>query len=110
MLKSIQQGKVVTLDQIDCVIDGLRVKRVGELTFSIVTRWVDEIVALPDEQIFEGVVWLMSYQKLVAEGAGAAPVAALLNRLIRLPRGANVACVLSGGNLDLEKLRGFTWN
>jgi threonine dehydratase len=110
MQRSVAAGKVVTLDQVECVIDGLRVKRVGEVTRSIVSRFVDEIVTLPDEKIFEAVVWLMKYQKLVAEGAAAAPVAALLNGLIRLPAGSNVVCVLSGGNLDLDQLTGMKWN
>jgi threonine dehydratase len=110
MKRSVEAGRVVTLDQIECVIDGLRVKRVGEVTRSIVSRFVDEIVTLPDDKIFEAVVWLMKYQKLVAEGAAAAPVAALLEGLIRLPAGSNVVCVLSGGNLDLDQLKGMRWN
>jgi threonine dehydratase len=110
MKRSIEAGSVVTLDEVNCSIDGLRVTRVGDLTFEVVRRFVDDIVALPDEQIFEAVVWLMSRCKMVAEGAGAAPVAALLNRAIRLPAGTRVACVLSGGNVDLEQLKGLTWN
>jgi len=110
MKKSVEAGRVVTLNRVDCIIDGLRVKRVGEVTRAIVSRFVDEIVTLPDEKIFEAVVWLMTYQKIVAEGAAAAPVAALLNGLIRLPAGANVVCVLSGGNIDLDQLRGMRWN
>ena len=110
MKKSVEAGKVVTLERVDSIIDGLRVKRVGEVTRAIVSRFVDEIVTLPDEKIFEAVVWLMTYQKLVAEGAAAAPVAALLNGLIRMPAGANVVCVLSGGNIDLDQLKGLRWN
>jgi len=110
MKRSLEAGRVVTLDRVDCVIDGLRVKRVGERTFEIVRQYVDEIVCLPDEQIFEAVVWIMHYAKLVPEGAAAAPVAALLNGLIKAPRGANVVCVLSGGNVNLEQLKGLRWN
>jgi threonine dehydratase len=110
MWQSVQTGRVVTLDDVTCVIDGLRVKRVGEVTYSIVERWVDEIVTLPDEKIFEAVVWLMAYQKVVAEGAAAAPVAALLSGLVKLPAGSTVVCVLSGGNLDLSQLSGLRWN
>jgi threonine dehydratase len=110
MLRSVQTGRVVTLDHVTCTIDGLRVKRVGELTYSIVKRSVDEIVTLPDEKIFDAVVWLMAYQKVVAEGAAAAPVGALLDGLIKLPPDSNVVCVLSGGNLDLSQLGGLRWN
>jgi threonine dehydratase len=110
MRDSVAAGRVVTLDRVDCIIDGLRVKRVGETTFEIVRRFVDEIVTLPDEQIFDAMLWTMSRAKLVVEGAAAAPVAALLHGLVRAPRGARVACVLSGGNVDLEQLRGRKWN
>ena len=110
MKRSVEAGHRITLDHVDCIIDGLRVKRVGEHTRSVVSRFVDEIVTLPDEQIFEAVVWLMARAKLVAEGAAAAPVGALLQGLIDAPRGSKVLCVLSGGNLDLEQLRGLRWN
>ena len=110
MQRSVEERRVVTLDHVDCVIDGLRVKRVGEKTFEIVRQHVAEIVTLPDEQIFEGVVWLMHYAKLVAEGAGAAPVAALLQGLVRARKGTRVVCLLSGGNLNLDQLRGLKWN
>lgn len=110
MKRSVEEGRVVTLDRVDCIIDGLRVKRVGEVTFSIVQRFVDEIVALPDEAIFDAVVWVMSHAKLVVEGAAAAPVAALLNGLIKAPAGSRIACVLSGGNINLDQLKGLKWN
>jgi threonine dehydratase len=100
------------LQTIDCktVIDGLRVRRCGELNFSVVQRFVDDIVALPDKEIFEAMLWVMERCKLVVEGAAAAPVAALLNGLIPLPKGARVAAVLSGGNVNLSQLRGLAWN
>jgi threonine dehydratase len=109
MKESVAAGRLVT---IDCrtIIDGLRVRRAGETTFSVVQRFVDEIVALPDREIFDAVIWVMERCKLVAEGAAAAPVAALLHGLVKLPAGSRVACVLSGGNLNLDQLRGLTWN
>jgi threonine dehydratase len=110
MFESVKAGAVVTLDQVDCIIDGLRVKRVGATTFEVVRRMVDQIVTLPDEQIFDAMVWVMSRAKLVVEGAAAAPVAAVLNGLIEAPRGTKVACVLSGGNVNLDQIRGLKWN
>ena len=71
---------------------------------------VDEIVTLPDRQIFDAMLWVMQHAKLVVEGAAPAPVGALLQGLIRAPAGAKVVCVLSGGNVDLEQLRGLRWN
>ncbi len=110
MKRSVEEGKLVTLDRVDCVIDGLRVKRVGSTTFEVVRRFVDDLVALPDEQIFEAVVWTMSHAKVVVEGAAAAPVAALLQGIVNLPAGTRVALVLSGGNVNLDQLRGMKWN
>lgn len=110
MRDSVRAGHVVTLDRVDCIIDGLRVKRVGETTFEVVRRFVDEIVTLPDEKIFEAMLWIMSRAKLVVEGAAAASVAAVLNGLIDVPRGSKVACVLSGGNVNLDQLKGLRWN
>jgi threonine dehydratase len=109
MKASIEAGK---LETIDCrtIIDGLRVRRAGEINFSVVQRYVDEIVALPDREIFEAMIWVMERCKLVVEGAAAAPVAALLHGLVTLPAGSRVVAVLSGGNLNLAQLRGLNWN
>jgi threonine dehydratase len=86
------------------------VKRVGEKTFEIVRQYVDEIVTLPDEKMFEAVVWTMHHAKLVPEGAAAAPVAALLAGLVKAPAGSKVVAVLSGGNVNLDQLKGLRWN
>ncbi len=109
MKLSVEAGSLQT---IDCrtIIDGLRVRRVGEKTFSVVQRFVDELVALPDRQIFEAMIWIMERCKLVVEGAAAAPVAALMHGLVKLPPGSRVAVVLSGGNVNLDQLRSLTWN
>ncbi len=110
MRMSVEAGQRVTLDRVDCIIDGLRVKRVGENTHTVCARFVEEIVTLPDEQIFDALLWLMARTKLVTEGAAAAPVGALLQGLIDAPPGTKVVAVLSGGNLDVEQLRGRRWN
>jgi len=109
MKMSVEAGQ---LETIDCrtIIDGLRVRRVGAITFSVVRRYVDEIVALPDRDIFDAMIWVMERCKLVVEGAAAAPVAALLHGLVRLPAGSRVAVVLTGGNVNLDQLRGLRWN
>lgn len=109
MQASIRAGSLQT---IDCrtVIDGLRVRRVGELNFSVVQRYVDDIVTLPDREIFEAVIWVMERCKLVVEAAAAASVAAMLHGLIKMPPGSRVAAVISGGNVNLDQLRGLAWN
>jgi threonine dehydratase len=109
MKRSIESGH---LETIDCrtVIDGLRVRRVGDINFSVVQRFVDEIVALPDREIFDAMLWIMERCKLVVEGAAAAPVAALLHGLVKLPARSKVVAVLSGGNVNLDQLRSLSWN
>ena len=109
MKASVDAGSLQT---IDCrtIIDGLRVRRAGELNFSVVQRFVDDIVTLPDRQIFDAMIWIMERCKLVVEGAAAASVGALMNGLIKLPPGSRVAAVLSGGNLNLDQLRTLNWN
>ncbi len=82
----------------------------GENNFSIVQRFVNDIVTLPDKEIFDAMIWTMSRCKLVVEGAAAAPVAALLHGLIKAPAGSKVAAVLSGGNVNLDQLKGLRWN
>src|SRR5213596_3746099 len=109
MKMSVEAGH---LETIDCktIIDGLRVRRAGEINFSVVQRFVDDIVALPDREIFDAMIWVMERCKLVVEGAAAAPVGALLRGLVKLPPGSRVVAVLSGGNVNLSQLRGLTWN
>jgi threonine dehydratase len=110
MQRSVAEGRRIELEEVHCSIDGLKVKRVGEHTLEIVSRVVDEIVTLPDERIFEALLWTLARTKIVVEGAAAAPVAALLNGLVEAPPGAKVVAVLSGGNINLDQLRGLTWN
>jgi threonine dehydratase len=109
MQASIKAGSLQT---IDCrtIIDGLRVRRAGELNFSVVQRFVDDIVALPDTEIFDAVIWIMERCKLIVEGAAAASVAALMKGLIDVPKGSKVVAVLSGGNVNLDEFRGKKWN
>ncbi len=75
-----------------------------------VQRFVDDIVTLPDREIFDAMIWIMSHCKLVVEGAAAAPVAALLHGLIKAPAGSKVVAVLSGGNVNLDQIRNLKWN
>jgi threonine dehydratase len=110
MQRSVAAGRLVTLDQMDCVIDGLKVKRVGEQTLRVVQQCVEKVVTLPDDVIFDAMLWVMHHCKLVLEGAAAASVAALLNGLIVAPPGAKVVAVLSGGNVNLGRLKGLKWN
>jgi threonine dehydratase len=109
MQASLQAGSLQTIE-CNTVIDGLRVRRCGELNFSVVQRFVDEIVTLPDRDIFDALIWTMERCKLVVEAAAAAPVAAMMHGLIKMPPGSRVVGVLSGGNVNLDQLRALRWN
>jgi threonine dehydratase len=109
MQRSVEAGSLQTIE-CNTIIDGLRVRRAGEINFSVVQRFVDDIVALPDKDIFDAVIWTMERCKLVVEGAAAAPVAALMHGLVKMPAGSRVAAVISGGNVNLDQLRGLKWN
>jgi threonine dehydratase len=110
MKRSIEEGRIITLDRIPIVIDGLTVKTVGTYNFEVCKVFVDEIVAIDEKEIFAAVLWIMERCKLVAEGAAASSVAALLTGAVKPAPGSKVACVLSGGNLNLGALRDMIWN
>jgi threonine dehydratase len=110
MKRCVQARHKVALDEMDCIIDGLRTMRVGAKTLDVVKQFVDEIVALADSDIFDAAAWVMSYCKLITTGPAALKVWALLHWLDAAPPGAKVACVLSGGNADLSKPTGLSWN
>jgi len=83
------------------IADGIAVRRVGEHTFDLARRYVDEVVTVGEEEIANAILLLLEIEKTVVEGAGAVPLAALINRRVTLP-GKTVALVLSGGNIDVN--------
>src|SRR5262249_3887562 len=82
------------------IADGIAVKRIGEITGPLLDRWVDDLVAVPEDDIAEAIVLLMEKAKLVVEGAGAVGVAALVGGRTAPARSGTTAVVLSGGNID----------
>jgi len=85
------------------IADGIAVRRVGALTYDLATRFVDNVVTVDEEELANAVLLLLEIEKTVVEGAGAAPLAALLNRSLGLT-GGRVVLVLSGGNIDVTML------
>ena len=85
MKRSIEAGRIITLDEIPIIIDGLTVKTVGKYNFEICKVFVDEIVAVDERKIFDAIPWIMERCKLVAEGAAASTVAALLTKAVKPP-------------------------
>jgi len=82
------------------IADGIAVKRPGELTYPLIERWLDGMVAVGEDEVAEAMVWLMERAKLVVEGAGAVGVAALLGGQVAPAEAGTTAVILSGGNVD----------
>jgi len=90
----------VRLPPASTIADGIAVRQVGELTLALARRHVDRVVTVSEEELANAILLLLEIEKTVVEGAGAAPLAALLNRALGLA-GLNVVLVLSGGNIDV---------
>ena len=93
----------VTLEPATTIADGIAVRRAGELTLPFVERYVDEIVTVGEDEIAAAILMLLEREKTLAEGAGAAPLAALLQRRTSL-KGARTAVLVGGGNIDVTLL------
>ena len=104
MYESIKSGKVTTAFKSTSVADGISVKTVGELTFEIVKDLVDEVILVEEDEIAEGLLFLMENQKVVAEGSGAVTTAALLSGKYKPRSNENIVCIISGGNIDVNTL------
>lgn len=103
MSNSVSKGEILALDSVTTVADGIAVKEPGKNTFAFCSKYVDEIVTVTDDEISTAILTLMEKQKLVAEGAGAVSVAAVLFN--KLPvAGKNTVCIVSGGNIDVTIL------
>jgi threonine dehydratase len=103
MLRAREAGAPVTLNAEATVADGIAVRRAGDLTLPLVSRYVDEIVAVDDEEIASAILMLLEHEKTLAEGAGAAALAALLQSKTNLRQRRTVVLV-SGGNIDVTLL------
>lgn len=104
MEKSVADGKIETLDKVQTIADGIAVKTPGNLTYELVNKYVDGIVTVTDDEIALAILTLLEQQKLISEGAGAVPVAAVLTGKIPEIAGKNVCCLVSGGNIDVTIL------
>ena len=100
MQRSLQARERVRVPAAPTIADGIAVRRVGEVTFDLALKYADEVVTVTEEELANAILLLLEIEKTVVEGAGAAPLAALLNRSLGLA-GRRVALVLSGGNIDV---------
>jgi threonine ammonia-lyase medium form len=105
MTQSLQRGEPVHLDRVDTVADGLAAPFAGQHTLAHVQAYVDDLVVVSDQEIVEAMGLILERCKVVAEPAASSTLAALLSGKVNLPRGSTVVCVLSGGNVDRERLK-----
>ena len=103
MKAAVAQGKPVTLESAKTIADGIAVRRAGERTIPLVQKNVDDIVTVEEEEIANAILLLLEREKTLAEGAGAAAIAAVLNRKLSL-QDKRVAVLVCGGNIDVTLL------
>jgi threonine dehydratase len=103
MKVAIAEGHPVTLSPAATIADGIAVRRAGERTLPLVRKYVDDIVTVDEEEIANAILLLLEREKTLAEGAGAAAIAALLNHKLPLA-GKKVAVLVCGGNIDVTLL------
>jgi threonine dehydratase len=103
MLRACEAGRPVTIPAEATIADGIAVRRAGEVTMPLVARYVDELVTVDEEEIASAILVLLEREKTLAEGAGAAALAALLQKKTRL-NGQRTAVLVGGGNIDVTLL------
>ncbi len=103
MATSLHDGKITHLPKVSTIADGIAVKEPGVNTFDLCNRYVDEVITVSDDEIAAAILALMEQQKLVAEGAGAVPVAAAMFNKLPI-EGKKTVCLVSGGNIDVNIL------
>lgn len=103
MADSLKYDEQVTLSTVNTFADGIAVKHPGDLTFDLIKKYVDDVVTVTEDEIAVAILALIEKQKLIAEGAGAVSVAAVMSDKIP-EEGKNVVCLVSGGNIDVNIL------
>jgi threonine dehydratase len=106
MVAAIHEGKPVTVEAATTIADGIAVRRAGTLTYPVVAEYVDEFVTVDEDEIAAAILMLLEREKTLAEGAGAAALAALLQGKTSLAkrRGVRVGVLVCGGNIDVTLL------
>ena len=103
MYNSVKDGEIECLSSVSTIADGIAVKQPGENTFHYVSEYVDEIALVTDDEVASAILALIEKQKMIAEGAGATAVAAVMANKFDL-KGKRVVAVVSGGNIDVTSL------
>lgn len=103
MVESLAENHIKCLDSVSTIADGIKVKEPGEHTFEYCKKYVDDIVTVTDDEVSSAILALIEQHKLIAEGAGAVSVAAVMFDKVPV-KGKNVVCLVSGGNIDVTIL------
>jgi threonine dehydratase len=103
MYNSLKNGKIKSLKSVSTIADGIAVKKPGDNTYEYVKKYVDEIALVSDDEVSSAILALMEKQKMIAEGAGAAAVAAVMFNKFDF-NGKRVVAIVSGGNIDVTSL------
>ena len=103
MYNSIKSGHIECLESASTIADGIAVKQPGENTFELVSKYVDDIALVTEDEISGAILALIEKQKMIAEGAGAVSVAAAMFNKFSI-KGKNVVSLVSGGNIDVTSL------
>ena len=103
MYNSVRDGKIECLPTVHTIADGIAVKQPGENTFRLVSEYVDDIALVSDDEVASAILARIEKQKMIAEGAGAAAVAAVMFDKFNL-KGKRVVSIVSGGNIDVTIL------
>lgn len=101
MKKSLEEGEIITINTANTIADGIAVKRPGDITFDIIRKYVDDVVTVTEDEIAATILMLLERAKIIVEGAGAASLAAVLDKKI-LTRDRKIGVVVSGGNIDIN--------
>lgn len=104
--QALQNGKPVKIQGKSSIADGIAVKQIGELTFNILKKNIDEVITVSEEEIAQAMLFLLEKCKIVTEGSGAVSVAAILSGKLNkiIGKNKNVVCLISGGNVDITTL------
>ena len=103
MKAAVEEGRPVTIPAAATIADGIAVRRVGDRTLPLVQKYVDQIVTVDEEEIANAILLLLEREKTMAEGAGAAAIAAMVNHKIEIS-GKKIAVLVCGGNIDVTLL------
>ncbi|MCE4613999.1 MAG: threonine ammonia-lyase [Desulfurococcales archaeon] len=102
--ESLKYGHPIKVPAHPGIMDGLVVKIPGELTFEIISSYIDEVITVDDKEVSEAIYLLLERNKTLAEGAGAAPLAAMLTGKVEVRKDEKVLLIISGGNIDPTRL------